>query len=194
MNALLTFVLLGCGQPAVAPTPDPEPAREGDGLTIISVMGPLVPKEEGEKWGYASADGRTIAARFVAAEPFQGGIAWAVDESGPVWIDTTGKVLARSFLFDNGPDPFASGRTRIVEGEKMGFMDDKGNVVIAPRFTWVDPFEGAHATFCEGCALVSDGEHKRIEGGTWGVIDAKGEVVVPPAEADRAKALALVAR
>jgi hypothetical protein len=49
---------------------------------------------------------------------------------------------------------------------KEGFMDARGNVVIAPRFDHVTPFS-------EGMAAVGDGDR-------WGYIDRAGKLIISP--------------
>lgn len=56
------------------------------------------------------------------------------------WIDSTGKILFESFLFDNGPDYFHQGLSRIIEKNKFGFIDQNGRVIIKPQYDFASPF------------------------------------------------------
>ncbi len=102
------------------------------------------------------------------------GLRAVADDSGWVYLDSTGVPVIRPFLFDNGPDPFSEGLARFVKDSLFGFFDTCGTVVIEPRFTFVKPFSGGTAEACEGCRLVPEGEYTRVEGGTWFVVDRSG--------------------
>lgn len=50
------------------------------------------------------------------------------------------------FHYDNGPDYVREGLYRIVDDRgRMGYADESGRVVIAPRFAFALPFEGGKA-------------------------------------------------
>jgi hypothetical protein len=148
----------------------------------------LVPFEQDELWGYKDRAGRIVlpaiylfaeefGARQIAAvsiDPEKGG-----GEGGLAWIDAAGRVVARPMNYDNGADPFREGRARVVAGGQLGFIDERGRVVIAPRFEVVGPFSQGRAAFCSGCRLVRDGEHTTAQGGLWGYIDRAGKEIVP---------------
>ena len=63
------------------------------------------------------------------------------------------------FHYDNGPDYVREGLYRIVDDRgRMGYADESGRVVIAPRFAFALPFEG-------GKAKVTDtGQRKEVPG------------------------------
>ena len=124
-------------------------------------------------YGYKDGKGRVaIAPRLRYAYEFKpGGIAAAVDnDTSFVFIDTAGKVIARAYAFDNGPDYFQEGYARIVDAnKKIGFIDERGKIAIAPRF------EDA-ASFCHGKASVREAGKE-----LW--IDKRGEpTTAPPPE------------
>lgn len=131
--------------------------------------------------GYRGEGGKVaIAPRFRMAYEFnQEGLAAVVDDDGPAFIDTSGKVLARAYLFDNGPDYFVAGRARIVENGKLGFIDRKGHLKVKPAYDYATPFCEARAGVCNGCRIEASGEYQRVVGGRWGYIDPNGRVVVP---------------
>ena len=121
-------------------------------------------------YGYKTAKGQVaIAPRFRYAYEFKvGGIAAAVDtDASFVFIDTSGKVIARAFAFDNGPDYFQEGLARIVDdAKKVGFINERGEVTIAPRFDEA-------ASFCHGKASVREAGKE-----LW--IDKRGQVTTAP--------------
>jgi hypothetical protein len=141
----------------------------------------LRPFEQDGKWGYRDPSGKiVIQPRFRHAEKFgDHDIACAKDDKGFVWIDAKGHIVARAHPFENGCDYFIEGMSRIIEGDKDGFIDTRGKIVIPPRFRFVTPFHSGRAAFCVDCKLVFDGENTAVEGGRWGFIDKAGREIVP---------------
>jgi hypothetical protein len=142
--------------------------------------------------GYKDKKGRiVIPAQFKVATPFNKfGLAdvW-LGRQGDDWykLHKSGKVLVKSFYFDNGGDYFQSGLSRFEENGKIGFIDKTGKIRIAPKFDWAGIFDftAPIATVCEGCKEVpmegKAGElgMKEIKGGKWGMINRQGKVVIP---------------
>lgn len=110
------------------------------------------------------------------------------------WIDRTGTKIFESFFFDNGPDYFRNGLSRILKENKFGFINKEGHVVIEPQYDFASPFdEAGFANVCTGCWLsypphtkfpiahssVNCDVHGTIVGGKWGIISVAGKVVVP---------------
>lgn len=138
---------------------------------------------EGEdgRWGYRTAAGEVvIAAKYGVAMPFVDAVAGVAADEGWIFIDRTGKELARAFVFDNAADDFVEGRARIVDGEKHGFLASTGEVVVPPTWSFVEAFSGGYAAVCEGCKREQAGEHYMMTGGKWGYVDAAGKLVIPP--------------
>jgi hypothetical protein len=133
------------------------------------------------KWGYRDETGKVVVApRFHTVYEFSPeGIAGAYGDEGPVFIDKTGRVLARALDHDNGPDYFVAGRARIVKDGKVGFIDKQGRVVIEPRYEFATQFCRARAAVCAGCKERREGEITRMEGGRWGYIDWHGRPAIP---------------
>jgi hypothetical protein len=63
--------------------------------------------------------------------------------------------------------------------KKIGFINNKLEVVIEPRFDFAYPFENGKARVCNGCTKKQNGEHYMIVGGKWGVIDQSGKLISP---------------
>jgi hypothetical protein len=140
----------------------------------------LVPFEQGELWGYKNAAGKiVIPPKYLSAGEFSAsGIAAVADQRGWAMIDSSGAVLIRPYVFDNGPDYFSQGLARFVTAGRFGFFDERGKIVIPARFDFVEPFHDGMAAFCEGCVQARQGEHLTVKGGKWGYIDRKGKTVV----------------
>jgi hypothetical protein len=125
------------------------------------------------KYGFKNKAGTVVLPAIYPSvyefSPF--GVAGVVVEGtgGPFqFIDPTGKTLARAYAFDNGPDYFQEGYARIIDDAKrVGYIDERGRVVIAPRYLSAAPF-------CRGKAEVE------IDGGTH-YIDKQGNKTTPPA-------------
>ena len=85
-----------------------------------------------------------------------------------VFINDRGQVLAIAYAIDNGPDYFVNGLARIVdEAGKIGFIDRRGQIRVAPRFD-------AAESFCDGRAKVCLGCDRSGDGGRWLEIDRQG--------------------
>ncbi|MBX3261352.1 MAG: WG repeat-containing protein [Labilithrix sp.] len=148
-------------------------------------------------YGFADSKGVTvIPPRFRFVYEFsEHGVTAGVDLSGrPVFIDTGGNVLAQAYLFDNGPDYFSSGRARIVDRGKVGFIDVRGRVVVAARWDGATSYCGEHAFVCDGCARQRGDDADVLAGGAWGAIDRRGQVVVPLVHPDAGHAERALAR
>jgi hypothetical protein len=132
-------------------------------------------------WGFQDDVGRVvIAPRYQVAGEFSSkGIAPVADESGWQYIDLNGRTVIKPFVCDNGPDEFREGLARFQDGDRFGFFDEAGQVVISPHYDYVSPISEGRAAFCLGCRKIMEGEHSRYTGGQWGFIDPKGQVVIP---------------
>ena len=128
------------------------------------------------KYGFRRPDGDVvIEPRFNFAYEFNPfGLAGAVEDGMFIFIDVSGRTLARAFPYDNGPDYFSEKRARIIDNTKIGFIDAKGTIVIEPRFDRATPFCHRRSRVCRGCDAKSSKPTDR-----WGVIDRLGRVVVP---------------
>ena len=98
-------------------------------------------------------------------------------------INRKNEKVFNVFIVDNGPDYPREGLFRIVDGDKIGFANLKGEIVIKPRYTAVFPFFADLAPFCVGCVEKLDPkihEYSYWTGGKWGFMDRNGKVVINP--------------
>jgi hypothetical protein len=105
------------------------------------------------------------------------GIAAVVDEEGWAYIDRSGRIVIRPFVFDNGPDYFAEGLAAVcdgcrevaegehrgVKGGRWGFINRAGNLVIPLQFEEAGRFKKGRA-------------HVKL-GGHWKYVDQNGAVM-----------------
>jgi hypothetical protein len=129
------------------------------------------------QWIFIDRVGKQIGERWEDAESFSNGRAF-VSVSGPqayaqkrLWlhgyVDHTGK-LAIPAKFAGGARNFSGGRAAVqLVGEKWGYIDRDGNVVIAPRFASAGPFHHGRAE--------ASPDSKRT-----GLIDETGKFVIAP--------------
>lgn len=124
----------------------------------------LFPFPEGGRWGYRDRAGRwVIGPRFRWANPFVDGMAEVWQDDRKFYIDAAGNEVAdRNFASDH----FSEGLITVRVGNRVGFDDREGRLVIFPRF------EGA-SDFSEGLAPVE-------AGGKWGYVDREGRFVIEP--------------
>lgn len=112
--------------------------------------------------GDASGDGVTTGTPDAASAANTAGEDNA-DESSGKPDESAEKLSSYEKLFSNGPLPAQD------TNELWGYIDDSGNWVIPPSFTYAGAF------WDSGRAVVQEGE-----GQLFGVIDASGEYVVQP--------------
>ena len=94
--------------------------------------------QDGDKWGYIGRDGKiAIAAKYDEAQDFTDGIAVVRQGAKKFFIDKTGRApfLLPSTVTDIGM--FNEGLAPVKIDGKWGFIDKKGNVVIAPQYNEV---------------------------------------------------------
>jgi hypothetical protein len=141
---------------------------------------------KGNKWGLVNRNGKEIISpKYEGVCPFVGGLSavmvgekWGtIDKSGkeiiPVKYDGIGvyKPQGNNYPFKDIPcddleDLVREGLIAIKVGDKYGFVDKSGKVVISPKYDAVIPFVGGIA------AVKRDGK--------WGFVDKTGKEIVPP--------------
>lgn len=129
-------------------------------------------RRSGSAWGYIDANGNEmIEPQFKQATRFSNGIAWVRTNDGWGAIDRTGTFSIPAGRFRPGGD-FAEGLAPVwnggswAVGDGWGYVDARGNMIIAPRFEMAGPFS-------EGLAPV-------IDKGQLGYIDKSGRFAVKP--------------
>lgn len=167
------------------------PYQDGQLFGYVNVLGqPVIPAQfalagdfseglaavsyDGRSTGYINQLGElVIDPRFSYAGPFQQGMAIV----GVPGVDANRRFLTAfinrdgRFVFDDvrfaAAEPFNEGLAAVsFDGERYGYIDLVGNVVIEPQFTYAE-------SFGEGLAPVRIGEE-------YGFIDRTGRFVIPP--------------
>jgi len=125
------------------------------------------------RWGYIDRAGKwVIAPQFEWASPFSEHLASVNSKHDCAYIDPTGAYVLRPPVSPGAKDcaevwgDFVEGLSRWKFGNKYGFVDHSGKVVIKPQFDLTFHFS-------EGLAAV------RI-GGKWGYVDKSGKMVIKP--------------
>ena len=93
-----------------------------------------------------------------------------------IGINRNQKVLFELVMFDNGPEPFNDGLTRVLRNGKMGYANKYGQVVIPCIYDYAKWFDGGQAevTF-HATEYLDGGEHERVESDEWFTIDKRGQ-------------------
>lgn len=90
-------------------------------------------------------------------------------------IDKNENVLFEVFWCDNGPDYFSEGLFRIKEKGKIGYANEKGEIVILPQFECAFPFDNGIAKVSFECSTQQDFEHSKWISNNWFFIDKNGK-------------------
>lgn len=124
----------------------------------------LFPVPERDKWGYKDRAGQwVICPQYQMANPFVGGMAEVWQDNLKFYIKDDGtRIEDRNFASDH----FSEGLISVKIGDKYGFADTEGRLVIFPRF------DGA-GDFVEGLAPVESGDK-------WGYVGRDGEMKIAP--------------
>lgn len=114
------------------------------------------------------------------------------NESGWIAIDSQEKQLFKVYNTSYGepsPDYLIDGKIRIVDEDgKIGFANNKGEVIIKPQFEDVSSFHKGKAIIGKTCKKVqwklqeefnhNDCQHYTIECKEYGYIDDKGKIML----------------
>jgi hypothetical protein len=162
-----------------------------DGIALVEVN---------KRFGYIGADGKfVIQPKYFAAEAFKEGFAWVMTGkplfpfgrnnemsialfAKMTFIDKSGREMRRPFFVERYR-PFFEGLAAVRPGkqlggcgEKVGFMNTKGEWAIKPQFEDTGDFS-------EGLAAVTgDGRSNGMSPcslNKWGYIDKNGTLVIP---------------
>ena len=138
-------------------------------------------------WGFIDTEGRWIAKpQYKSAHEFSEGLAPVLLNNKVGFIDLQGQMSIQPQFGPDGTGGCEHGRVaasrfseglaavqlrREVWGQEWGYIDQRGNWVIQPRFACASPFR-------EGLALIG----VREDQGAWryGYIDKTGTIVIKP--------------
>ena len=196
---LFTALITGCGHGGGPKVEEIElfPVRSGEEFQYVDASGKIVinpqfsyatvfrngvalvcTSGDEHRWGFIDKTGSyVINANYKVATVFNEGIAWVVAENSvPVAIGPDGEERFRLQMAEKVRafrDGLAAYCTKSEDGERWGFVDTKGEVIINPQFESVRDYVG-------GMAAV------RSEDNKWGYIDKLGAFVINPQFADAA--------
>jgi hypothetical protein len=95
-----------------------------------------------------------------------------------VAIDGKQRILFDLVMFDNGPEPFNEGLTRVLRDGKMGYANKFGQVVIPCIYDYATWFDKGVAEVTFKATEYFDGdEHKQVKSDEWFKIDRSGQRV-----------------
>ena len=90
-------------------------------------------------------------------------------------IDMNEQELFEVYWFDNGPDYVQDGLFRIKKGDKIGYANEAGEIIVEPKYKCANSFENGEAQVAYECDLVKDGEYTMIQNAKWITIDTEGK-------------------
>ena len=129
---------------------------------------------------------------YVALNGFDYGYFAILGKKGmPGWsaIDANEKVLFQVYNTSFGepsPDYLIENKIRIIDqNEKIGFANEKGEIIIKPQFEIVTSFHNGYAIIAEKCKKIPWGNHEHDDGckhysikcERHGYIDEKGKII-----------------
>lgn len=142
----------------------------------------IIPFETDKGWGYKQNGKIIIQPKFGIASEFTAcGIAAVGDsENGNYYIDKTGKKLNIPILeIGNFIDDFKEGYARFKKNDRLGFINECGEIIINAKFESVTPFKNKIAIVRKDFEIIKDGPYKTKKGGKYGAIDKKGNLIIP---------------
>ena len=92
-----------------------------------------------------------------------------------ITIDRDQNTLFDLVIFDNGPEPFNEGLTRVLRNGKMGYANKFGQIVIPCEYGFAKWFENGKAEVTHNAKEYFDQDnHKRVVSDEWFVVDKEG--------------------
>lgn len=99
-------------------------------------------------------------------------------KSASTAVDRNGNILFDIYWWDNGPDWLSDDMIRIVEGNKIGYANSKGQIIIKPQFACASQFSEGKARVAFTCKKENiDLEHSREVSESWFFIDRTGKEI-----------------
>jgi hypothetical protein len=93
-----------------------------------------------------------------------------------IGIDQNEKVLFDIVIFDNGPDYFNEGLTRVLRNGKMGYANQYGEIAIPCLYDFANWFENGKAKVTFDAIKSFDlDEHSSVASDEWFWIDKNGK-------------------
>jgi hypothetical protein len=144
---------------------------------------------EPNKCGYMNSSGKMIIPfgkyTFCYTEMFDKmAIVSVKGKPGFFAINRKEIFLFEVLTYDNGPDEFNEGLIRIKKNGKIGFANEKGEILINPQFDAAMPFSKGYAAICIGGINEKQGEYIVRNNGKWGLIDKSGRFILKPVYED----------
>lgn len=140
-------------------------------------------------FGYVNKAGDTIvsAGKYEhLPETIKKPIIVQVSDNPEKWVmlDQNGMEIYRIYAVGENPDKWHEGLLRIVQDDKIGFINKKGKIVIQPEYCRATSFVKGKSIANINAVKVdkstTDAQSSvSWEDGKWGVIDKKGEVLKP---------------
>ncbi len=83
-------------------------------------------------------------------------------------IDRNQNILFDIVMFDNEPEPFNDGLTRVLRNGKMGYANKFGQIVVLCKYDYAKWFENGKAEVSYNAKEYFDlDDHKRVESDEW---------------------------
>jgi hypothetical protein len=92
-----------------------------------------------------------------------------------VAINRNEEVIFEAYMYDNAPDDESEGLFRIIRDGKIGFANQRGEIVIPATYACAEQFSGGKAKVTMECVSKKDGDYTTCESKNWFYIDLKGE-------------------
>ncbi|WP_271784860.1 WG repeat-containing protein [Aquimarina algiphila] len=100
-------------------------------------------------------------------------------------IDRNQNILFDAVVFNNGPEPFVEGLTRVIRNGKMGYANKFGQVVIPCVYNFAKSFKNGKAKVAyDAKEYLNMDKHKKVESDEWFVIDKKGNILKKDCDID----------
>ena len=121
-------------------------------------------------YGYISKNRKLVSrSDYFYAGDFHNGFAIIKDREGWATINKSFQVVSRIHREPESDEGFLDGLRKVIVGNKYGYSDVYGRIVIKPQFNQAEGF-------FDGLAAVQIENNE----GKWGYIDKKGHIIIKP--------------